>query len=178
MSRPVQYQAAFNHGGMRRRGVGCPSDFPRSAQTGNSYVYVGPDGLHRVDVATGLDTLIYVRPRDVFGGEVLGYQADSVYIVVPSAVKDGAGGLNSNPADQVGVWRIDDTSGAATRIRPSDIVGSMAAGALWITSISGSPPEGNLVRIDLTTGQETVWFTEPGRTVQFLGADVAGSPIV
>lgn len=145
---------------------------------GKTYVYLASDGLHRVDVATGADTLIYGRPQGVLGGQVLAYQADGVYIVFPSAVKNGSGGGITNPSDQVGVWRIDDTSGTAIRIRPSDLVGSMAAGALWITSVTGAALDATLVRIDLHTGEQTVWFTEPGRMIQFLGVDVSGSPIV
>ena len=140
---------------------------------GQSYVYLSADGLHRVLVATGADQLVYRRPQGVIGGQVLGYQAE-VYIVFPSGVKDGAGGFITNPPDQVGVWRIDLAAKTGTRIRSSDNAGSMASGALWIT-----PPQGDsLDRIDLGTGQETVWFSDPGRSIQFLGVDHAGLPIV
>jgi hypothetical protein len=122
--------------------------------------------------------LIYAEPHGVLGGQVLGYRADGVYIVFPSGVKDGSGGVLANPPEQVGVWRVDDTSGTAVRIRTSDVVGSMAAGALWITPVSGSTLGDSLVRVDLNTAEQTVWFTDQGRMIQFLGVDAAGSPIV
>lgn len=154
-----------------------PVDLSSVSPDGQSYVYLSGDGLHRVLVATGADQLVYRRPQGVLGGQVLGYQAD-VYIVLPSGVKDGAGGVITNPPDQVGVWRIDLASKTGTRIRSSDIVGSMASGALWITPVSGNQLGDSLDRIDLGTGNQTVWFSDPGRTIQFLGVDHAGLPIV
>ena len=150
-----------------------PVDLSSVSPDGQSYVYLSADGLHRVLVATGADQLVYRRPQGVIGGQVLGYEAE-VYIVFPSGVKDGTGGFITNPPDQVGVWRIDLAAKTGTRIRSSDNAGSMASGALWIT-----PPLGDsLDRIDLGTGQETVWFSDPGRSIQFLGVDHAGLPIV
>ena len=144
---------------------------------GQSYVYMSVDGLHRVLVATGADKLLYRQPHGVVGGQVLGYQAD-VYIVFPSAVKDGAGGAISNPPDQVGVWKIDVANGTGSRILTSDIAGTMAGDALWMTPASAYTLGDSLVRVDLGTGQATVWFTDPGRMIQFLGVDHSGRPIV
>jgi hypothetical protein len=154
-----------------------PVDLSSVSPDGQSYVYLSADGLHRVLVATGADQLVYRRPQGVLGGQVLGYQSD-VYIVFPSGVKDGAGGVITNPPNQVGVWRIDLAAKTGTRIRSSDIVGSMASGALWITPVSGNQLGDSLDRIDLGTGNQTVWFSDPGRTIQFLGVDNAGLPIV
>jgi hypothetical protein len=154
-----------------------PVDLSSVSPDGQSYVYLSKDGLHRVLVATGANALVYRRPKGVLGGQVLGYPAD-VYIVFPSGVKDGAGGVIANPASQVGVWRIDLAAKTGTRIRTSDIVGSMAAGALWMTPPTGNQLGDSLVRIDLGTGLQTVWFTDTGRAIQFLGVDHAGLPIV
>jgi hypothetical protein len=144
---------------------------------GHSYVYLSADGLHRVLVATGADVLVYRRPQRVLGGQVLGYQA-SVYVVFPSGVKDGAGGAIMNPPDQVGVWQIDVAAGTGSRILASDNVGSMAAAALWVVLPSGDTQGESLIRTDLGTGKQKVWFSDPGHGIQFLGVDHAGLPIV
>jgi hypothetical protein len=128
-------------------------------------------------VASGADVLVYRRPQGVLGGQVLAYQTD-VYIVFPSGVKDGMGGVKTNPTDKVGVWQIDVAAGTATRTRSSDIVGSMAAGGLWMSPVSGSAIGDSLVRIDVVTGQQVVWFTDPETMIEFLGLDHAGLPIV
>jgi hypothetical protein len=144
---------------------------------GQSYVYMSVDGVHRVLVATGADQVVYPQPKGVLGGQVLGYQAD-VYIVFPTAVKDGHGGAITNPPSQVGVWKIDVASGTASRILKTDIVGTMAGNTLWMTPPSGNTIGDSLVRLDLGTGQTAVWFTDAGRMIQFLGIDHAGHPIV
>jgi hypothetical protein len=142
---------------------------------GQSYVYMSTDGVHRVNVATGADVLMYRQPQGVVGGQILGYPAD-VYIVFSSAVKSGHGGVIANPPDKVGVWKIDVAAGTARRILTSDSAGPMAEGALWSTPSSGSTD--SLVRTDLGTGQQTIWFTDPGRMMRFYGVDRAGLPIV
>jgi hypothetical protein len=154
-----------------------PVDLSAVSPDGQSYIYLSADGLHRELVATATDQLVYRRPQGVLGGQVLGYQTD-VYIVFPSAVKDGAGGVIRNPPDQVGVWKIDVAAGTGSRVLTSDNVGSMAGDALWLTPPSGTTLGDSLIRIDLGTGQQTVWFTDPGRMIQFLGVDHGGLPIV
>ena len=155
-----------------------PVDLSSMSPDGQYYAYLASDGLHRVTVATGADELLYRRPKGVRGGQVIGYEAAGVYIVFPTGVKDGTGGVITNPPAQVGIWKVDVAARTAVRIRTSDVVGSMVGGALWVTPISGGEQEDSLVRIDLSTGQQTPWFTEPGQTIQFLGVDNTGLPIV
>lgn len=148
-----------------------PVDLSAISPDGQRYIYLAADGLHRVVVATGADSLLYPRPLGVLGGQVLGYQTGAVYIVFPSAVKNGSGGSIANPPAEVGVWRIDLTTSVAARILTSDSDGLMAGGALW----SGGS---TLVRTDIGTGQQTVWFSDPGQMGQFIGVDNSGLPIV
>ena len=154
-----------------------PVDLSSVRPDGQSYAYMSADGLHRVLIATGSDVLVYRRPKGVLGGQVLGYRADP-YIVFPSAVKGGKGSVIANPPGQVGVWKVDIASGSASRIRRSDDAGSMVGDALWITPVSGHTLGDSLDRVDLASGQQTIWFTDPGRTIQFLGVDQVGLPIV
>lgn len=143
---------------------------------GQTYVYASGDGVHLVVIATSADRLLYRDPAGVEGVQVLAYLADGVYVDVPSGVKTGGGGAHLNPPDQVGVWRVDATSGASTRIGPQDVVGSLLGGALW--SVQAVNAGETLVRTDLSSGKQTVWFTDPGRSMQFLGVDHSGLPIV
>jgi hypothetical protein len=151
-----------------------PVSLSSVSRDGQSYVYISTDGVHRVFVATGADTVLFRQPQGVVGGWILGYPED-VYIVFPAAVKNGRGGVITNPPDKVGVWKID-AAGTASRTLTTDNVGTMAGGALWTTSRSDMTD--SLVRTDMGTGQQTVLFTDAGRMMQFLGVDWAGVPIV
>lgn len=148
-----------------------PVDLSAVSPDGQTYAYLSVDGVHQVVVATGTDSLAYPRPQGVHGGEVLGYQAGELYFVFPTAVKDGSGGAISNPANQVGVWKLDLATRSATRIFTSDSLGGLAAGALWSS--------GDVVtRVDVSTGQAKVWFRGPSKFMEFFGVDQAGLPIV
>ena len=142
-----------------------------TSPNGQTYYYVGKGGLHEVTVTTGIDDVVFPQPQGVHGGDLLGVQADGVYFVFPAAVKDGSGGSLSNPPDQVVVWRYDPSTGSTMRVRPSDSVGDLGGGALWIGGDS-------LVRVDLATGARSDWFSVQGMSVQFLGVDEGGVPLV
>ena len=141
-----------------------------------TYAYSSGDGLHLVVITPTADRLLYPYPTGVEGAQVLAYLAAGVYVDVPTAIKTGGGGSYSNPVDQVGVWRVDATSGAATRILPTDVGGSLQGGALWSVQVLAAGE--TLVRTDLSSGQQANWFTDLGRSMQFLGVDHAGYPIV
>lgn len=155
-----------------------PVDLSALDLDGQRYAYISADGVHQVVVATGADTLLYRRPQSVLGGQVLGYLGGAVYIVFPSGVKDGAGGVTNNPVSQVGVWRIDLGTNAVTRTLASDSDGLMAAGGLWSTPSAGNTLGDSLVETDVNTGQQTTWFSDPGQMMQFLGVDASGLPVV
>lgn len=118
-----------------------------------AYAYSSGDGLHLVVITPTADRLLYPYPTGVEGAQVLAYLAAGVYVDVPTAIKTGGGGSYSNPVDQVGVWRVDATSGAATRILPTDVGGSLQGGALW--SVLALAAGETLVRTDLSSGQQT-----------------------
>jgi hypothetical protein len=148
-----------------------PVDLSAVSPDGQTYAYWSDDGLHQVLAANGANSVVYPRPSGVRGGRVLGYHSGELYFVFPTAVKDGAGGSIPNPANQVGVWKLDLASRTATRIFTSDSLGVMSAGALWSA--------GNvLTRVDLGTGQSSLWFTGPSQFMELLGFDQAGLPIV
>ena len=148
-----------------------PASPSSTSPDGQTYYYMGKGGLHQVTVITGIDGVVFRQPPGVQGGDLLGVQADGVYIVFPAAVKDGTGGILTNPAAQVGVWRYDPGAGTTRRVLSTDNVGDMGGGALWIAGDS-------LVRVDLVTGKRSDWFSAPGMSTQFLGVDRAGLPLV
>src|SRR2546421_294297 len=138
---------------------------------GSSYAYMSEAGLHVVDIATGLDTLLYRRPKGVQGGQVLGFLDATIYIVFPAGVKDGTGGVITNPVGQVGVWKIDVGTRVSSRVFTSDQLGVMAAGGLWVAG-------DQLVEVDVVTGQSTVWFKNPTNFMEFLGVDASELPVI
>ncbi len=137
------------------------------APDGQTYAYSSGDGLHLVVIAPTADTVLYRYPAGVEGAQVLAYLAAGVYFDVPSAIKSGAGGSYSNPVNQIGVRSLYSTTGSSTRILTPDNAGSFHGGALW--SVQTLDAGETLVRTDLSSGQQTEWFTDPGRSMQFAG---------
>ena len=158
----------------------------QTAPNGTSYVYqVGPE-IHIVTIATGKDTVIYRQPSGFppanwAGPQLLAYVGGSVYISVNSTYKGQGGSLQSVPADQVGVWRVDLSGGAPQRVLASAVDGIITSDGYTVWTIendSASPPTGTLVRYDLASAQKSAWFSLPGSGMDALGVDSNGRPIV
>jgi hypothetical protein len=92
-----------------------------------------------------------------------------------------------------GVWRLDLTSGSIKQVAQVDTqpLGDVRVqgGYAWIGRMDPrdpSPPRSNfpeqkfnsVVRVDLDTGAETVWYYRPGTEVWIGGLSPIGTPIV
>jgi hypothetical protein len=140
---------------------------------GNAYLNVGGK-LHVVDVATGVDNVIYS------GGplySVVDFAAEGIYVT--SAVPEGY---------PRGLWLQDPAGGPARLISSTivaPVVGGRAAWGLDFNSADPSPgpggiegPMNQILRIDLRSGAATPWFYRPGATIYVVGFDATGHPFV
>ena len=140
---------------------------------GNAYQNAGSK-LHVVDVATGVDTVIY-SGNIAFG--VVDFAADGIYLT--PAVPEG------RPR---GLW-LESLAGDPPRLISSTVIApAVGAGAAWgvdFNTADPSPGPGGLegpmnrvLRIDLSSGAATPWFYRPGANIYTVGVDANGHPVV
>jgi hypothetical protein len=136
----------------------------------SSYVYVSGDdstqpSLHRVDVATGKDTvwlhgeqlyahLVAVRPEGIYGAP----GPEILVLVDPTGVQ-----YTVNQGDN-GLFEV--------------ITASHLFASKWTTDAGGVYQLGNVYRIDANTGAAALWFSNPSTTNVPIGLDAAGNPII
>jgi hypothetical protein len=136
----------------------------------SSYVYVGGDtgnqpSLHRVDVATGQDTLwphgdqlyahlVAVRPEGVYGAP----GPEILVLVDPTGVQ----------------FTVDQGNSGLFEV----ITASHFFASKWTTSAGGAYELGDVYRIDAYTGAATLWFSNLSTTNVPIGLDAAGNPII
>ena len=149
---------------------------------GRRYAYAGEmtypyasGNLHVVDVATGVDKVVYSSDTAY---SVVDFAAAGIYLTSGPA-RDGA---------TRGLW-LEDPSGGQPKLISSEIldpaVGSGAAWGLHFDAADPSPgpgglegPRNEVLRFDLSTGASTPWFYRPGARLWILGFDAAGHPFV
>ena len=137
--------------------------------------YVGTEGkLHVVDVATGVDRVIY-RSSRVYG--VIDFAAEGIYLT--GAVPEGY---------PIGLW-LEDPRGGTPRLISSSVVSpAVGGGYAWgldFNTADPSPgpggiegPKNRILRFDLRSGVATPWFYRPGASLYVLGFDSRGEPFV
>ena len=149
---------------------------------GRRYAYAGEKSpsyaggtLHVVDVATGVDTIVYSGSTTY---SVVDFAAAGIYVTSAPAQDSATHGL----------W-LQDPSGGQPKLISSEIldpaVGGGAAWGLHFNAADPSPgpggvegPLNEVLRFDLRTGASTPWFYRPGARVWILGFDAAGHPFV
>jgi hypothetical protein len=143
---------------------------PRSAvyPDGSSYAYVTSTmnpTVHLVDVASGRERT-FAAPRPV-GAEVFDYGPDGVYL---------AGTMES------GVWLLNAQTGAERLLTSEKVVWAVANGKVWFgkltTTNSSSVYPDTLVELNLSRGDETVWFHRDNQVINLLGLTSDGEPVV
>jgi hypothetical protein len=130
--------------------------------------------LHVVDVATKADRVVYSGPT-VFS--VVDFAREGIYIT--KAAPEGP---------SMGLWLQNPAGGEARVINSTIESPSVGGGAAWTHDFDAadpSPAPGGMVgpsnrieRVDLSTGQLTTWFYEPGVDLWIAGFDAAGNPLV
>ena len=132
--------------------------------------------VHVVDVATGVDKVIYSYSGNIVYG-VTDFAVEGIY--VSGAVQEGR---------THGLWILDPAGGVLRLINGTIEAPALGGGAAWGLDFNAADPspapgglEGpmnRLLRIDLRTGAATPWFYRPGADIYVLGFDSAGDPLV
>jgi len=137
---------------------------------------IGGTRIHVVDVATNKDRTLIDGPTL---WSVVAYRNQLVYMI-----HQCIGGCSS---DAGGLWTMDPATGTVNQIVAPDpdpsntiagipqhlwtLVGSDAA---W----ASDPKSGGLARLDLATRSVSVWYTVAAKSLNPLGFDLHGHPIV
>lgn len=160
-----------------------PAPASQALADGSAYAYVSwkpysdIKTVNLVDVASGkVRTLRLSSPPD--DPWVPDYGAAGVYLLSGSAI----GGPGQ------GVWLLDPATGAVRQLRNVGQIWTVRDGYAWVGRFDSRDktvwqpmeiaPFNSLVRIDLATGAETVWFYRAGIYPWFLGLGSHGQPVV
>jgi hypothetical protein len=166
----------------RARARWVPALARQALADGSAYAYVTWNAqtavftAHVVNVASGSSQSFKLSsPSDP---EIADYGAAGVYIVSAS----GLGG----PGE--GVWLLNPRTGAIKQLGQIHRVWAARDGYVWVARFdprdktnwppSELAPANSLVRIDLATGAETVWFYRAGAYPWLLGLDSNDRPVV
>jgi hypothetical protein len=142
------------------------------APDGRSYVYgLGPE-IHIVTVATASESIVFRQPSGA-APVWLVYRNDGIYLSVNNQYKGTGGSVQTLPADQVGVWRVDPGGAAPQRVLSQPIAGVMGNGT-FVWAVDNE----TLTREDLASTRRDAWFSDQGRGMQILGVDPSGNPVV
>jgi hypothetical protein len=155
----------------------------QSSPDGSSYAYGvlnrsnpgAPIAIHVVNVATGVDHVFLLQSTPEFGGSVGAWVGDfdgsSVYF-----------SSQQQMGPPMGVWRLDTATGAVQQLSNELGVTAIRGRDLWLNRIDPRDPVGpqsnSVVRADLATGKETVWYYATGHMVFLAGVDRLGAPII
>ena len=159
-----------------------PTPARQALPDGSAYAYTtdeySTDGFtaHVVNVASGNSRSFKVPPMN--RPLVADYGAAGVYFVAGSAI--------GGPGE--GVWLLDPLTGSTKLLRQVHSVWEVRDGYAWVARFDTrdktvwGPGEGtpanSLVRVDLATGAETVWYYRAGTYPWFIGLDSLGRPVV
>jgi hypothetical protein len=143
-----------------------PVPLEMQSPDGTHYAYAASDGIHDVDLTTGVDrNLVSSAPN-----QVVEYGADGIYVTT-------SGGYAGN----LGLWRLDPLTAALKHLLPVSVAfDSLGGGAAWYSDSRGDGPPSpdTLYRIDLGTGSRTIWFQKPNIWAVHLGTDATGQALV
>jgi hypothetical protein len=132
---------------------------------GKHYAYSGADGIHDVDLVSGVDGDVLSSPP----GQLLLYATDGIYL-----------SKNGGYAGHLGLWRLNPVTAALTQLLPETIAfDQLGGGAAWyIEPRSEGPSPSTLYRIEFGSATRHVWYSQPNTWVVHLGTDPAGRPLV
>ena len=172
----------------RKRWV--PAGAGQSSPDGSSYAFGvlngsnpgAPFAIHVVTIASSADHVFTVSTTPDFGGAVGAWVGNF----------DGSNVYFSSQQQMgppMGVWRLDIASGAVHLLSKELGVAAIRGSDVWLNRIDPRDPEGpqtgrsgpranSVVRVDLSTGQETVWYYAAGHQVFLEGIDRLGGPII
>jgi hypothetical protein len=149
-----------------------------------AYAEIGTNSdfyVHVVDVATGKDHAFHeltsttgVNPQT----SVLNYANEGVYLV------QGFEQLGA------GLWLVNPTTGSVRQISSTLKPVAVAPGVVWAQVLNPADPKpivtgssagtlpNEIDRLDLATGNQTVWLYRPGTGLGIIGFDLGGNPVI
>jgi hypothetical protein len=133
--------------------------------------------VHLVDLRTGEDRAFDTPSSQWFISYIpLAYASDGIYL----------GQAWESPV--AGLWRLDPSSGALSRVANVQDLQVMASSSLlWVGNINLADPHplgalytsaNQVDRMDRADGSRKAWFYRPGTAVSAVGLDANGHPIV
>jgi hypothetical protein len=131
----------------------------------------GPSGIrvHVVDISSAVDKVVYTSSNPPFLSTVVRLSGDFLYLA-PECDR-GCG------PDSLKLWRLDLTTGTIAKVSDrrgfSWLVRDRTA---WVATYQDDNSPNLLVRIDLATGQETIWLS--GANLHLIGQDNEGAPLL
>ncbi|HEX3508613.1 MAG TPA: hypothetical protein VHW94_09505, partial [Candidatus Dormibacteraeota bacterium] len=163
-----------------------PASPSQSTPDGAFYAYSTWDGanpsqakVHIVDVRQATESVFDLAvPSYAKGFTVADFASEGVYLV--------ANQFEQLPND---VWLMNPSTGALSRLAKLNFVAAVRNGYAWAARIDPrdpSPPQlggsgtvsDSIVRVDLTTGAQTIWFYRPRIQVELMGFDSSGAPLI
>jgi len=158
-----------------------PVSAPQARADGGAYAYVTVASqtaitVHVVTVATGAARHFRLALTGLV--QVADYGVAGIYLTEESAL--------GGPGERV--WLLDPATGVVKQTWNIHRVWAVRDGFAWVARLdprdktqwqpSELTPADSLVRIDLRTGAEQVWFYREGRYPWFIGFASAGRPVV
>lgn len=165
-----------------------PAGAGQTSPDGSSYAYVvagassaDPTSVHIVTVASGSDRVLSISPAApaaAVGWEIGDYDGRAVYILSSQ--------FEQRP---LGVWRLDVASGSLSQLASVAGILMVRGGYAWVGLVDPADPApprlprsgqmfDSIGRVDLATGAKTTWIYRPGQSIDLMGLDVAGHPVV
>ena len=161
------------------RGAVAPDGLHYAFMTGGSpSLTPGPPRLHIVSAATGVERVLDLALSDSQPYGVEDYAADAVYI--------GSGWEGA----VFGHWRVDPGSGGVVLLAGKELLLDDGTGHAWrtvfdprdpapvLSAMDGKPMSNEVVRRNLKSGVDEVWFYHPGLSVAIAGHFVGGGLLV
>ena len=104
---------------------------------------------------------------------VLDYAAEGIYLI-------------TDTGSYFGLWLMDPTTGAVTRVADlPNVQGRADRNNFWVGWTNPNDPNpvtasasNQLDKLNLVDGSRALWFYRPGTSVHFVGQDVDGHPII
>lgn len=160
-----------------------PASASQVSPDGSTYAYAtfdsGAGHLHLVNIATGTERILAAPapPAPFQGFNVADFTPAGIYLV-------------ANQVDRLptGAWLIDPATGIIRALAQVENLLRIRDGYAWTLRVDPrdpSPPHpgkgtpgDSLVRVDLNTRAETIWFYRPGEQVALQGLDSQGRALV